>query len=228
MDPGSVSVILPVHNEEANISEVIRSIRAQLGPKAEILVVDDASSDQTVEMARSAGADRLIPLSKRSGKGMALREGMLQARGEYWVLLDGDGQDPPEEIPKLLEALKKGHGLVIGSRFLGRFFPGSISLLNRWATCCFNILIRWLFGLSVTDSQAGFRALKASRFRKFHFKSLEYEIETEILLKAVKGGIRIKEIGVGRYPRASGRSSFRRIRHGLRILLCILRERWAR
>ncbi len=99
-------------------------------PSGEVLVVDDGSTDGTDRAAADAGA-RVLRLPANGGKGSAVRRGLSEARGEVIVLIDGDGQDDPTEIPRLLEALRPGVDLVVGSRFIGRFEPGAITPVNH-------------------------------------------------------------------------------------------------
>src|SRR5205814_643780 len=116
-------------------------VREALGtlPSGEVLVVDDGSTDGTDRTAGDAGA-RVVRLPENSGKGAAVRRGLGEVRGEVIVLIDGDGQDDPTEIPRLLEALRPGVDLVIGSRFIGQFEPGAITPFNHWG----NRFLTWV------------------------------------------------------------------------------------
>src|SRR5262245_57696523 len=116
------SVVIPAHNEAQAIADVVRGCRGAL----EVIVVDDASHDDTSSTARAAGA-MVVRSEVPLGKGAAIRRGAAIARGDIVVMLDGDGQDPPAEIPRLVAAIAAGADLAIGSRFLGRFEPGAIT-----------------------------------------------------------------------------------------------------
>ena len=220
-----ISVVIPCHNEATAIADVIRGAREALGEREhEVLIVDDGSSDGTAAIAEGAGA-RVLRLDPNRGKGVALDEGARAARYEHLVFLDGDGQDEPREIPDLLLELRPGVDLVIGSRFLGTLHPGAIHPLNRQANVAFTRLIALAFGQRVTDSQAGFRALRRGPFLSLGIGAREYDVETEMLCKALRRGWRVVEIPVSRYPRAGSVTDFNRVRHGLLILGTIIRER---
>jgi glycosyltransferase involved in cell wall biosynthesis len=117
-----ISIVVPAKNEEANIAPVLQdvsnTVRELSDYEVEIICVDDHSSDRTAEIARSCGA-RVIHNKRRSGKGMALRAGFGEATGDILIMLDADYSHRAEEIPRMLEALTDGVGLVIGSRVVG-------------------------------------------------------------------------------------------------------------
>ena len=108
--------------------------------------------------------------------------------------------------------------LVIGSRFRGEFRPGSISGLNRVGTQAINGLFNLAFGQQVTDTQAGFRALRRSTFQELHIKARHYDIETDMLCQIVAEGGQVVEVPVVRSPRQGGTTDFSRVRDGLRIV----------
>ncbi len=220
----TVSVIIPACNEEESIEWVVKGLKSVLGGNCEILVVDDGSTDRTSERAEGAGAG-VLRLDGNRGKGVALRKGIEVARGNFIVTMDGDGQDDPGDLPRLLDAAREGADLVIGSRFLGTLHPGAISPLNASATRFFNLLINLLYSASITDSQAGYRCFRSELVKRLHSDVTEYEIETEMLIRALKAGGRVTEVPVSRFPRKGGASSFSRIRHGLRILSRILKHK---
>jgi glycosyltransferase involved in cell wall biosynthesis len=221
----AVSVIIPCHDEERGIGPVVERCRQMLANRTfEVIVVDDGSTDGTAEAARSAGA-RVVSLDGNQGKGRALEAGVREARFPMIVFLDGDGQDDPFDLPGLLEAFQPDVDLVIGSRFLGTLHAGSIHPLNRLANRAFSAAISVLFRRWITDSQAGFRVLRREAFIGLGIRAREYDVETDMLLKAVKAGWRVVEVPVNRHPRVGSTTGFRRIRHGLMILGTILRER---
>ena len=222
--PG-VTVVIPCHDEEASVGAVVTGCRAALaGEPHEVLVVDDGSSDGTGAAAAQAGA-RVERLDPNRGKGVALLSGALAATGDVLVFMDGDGQDDPRDLPALLAALEPGVDMVIGSRFLGTLHPGSIHPLNRMANRAFSGLISALFRVRITDSQAGFRAMSRARFLSLGLGATEYEVETEMLLRALRQDWAVREVPVGRHPRTGSVTDFHRARHGLRILGTILSER---
>ncbi len=218
-----LSVVLAAHNEAESIEAVLTSL-AEVVDAAEVIVVDDGSSDLTADLAERAGAT-VLRCTPNRGKGAAMREGIAASRGEWLIFLDADGQDDPHDIPRLLAEAGDEVGLVNGSRFLGTLLPGSIHPLNRVANQALTALLSLLFGRRITDSQAGFRLIRGDLARSMALRSDEYEFETEVLAKALCSELAVVEVPVTRHPRSGGRTDFRRIHNGLRILRTMLRER---
>lgn len=218
-------VVIAAYNEGPVIGEIIRRVRAVIRPDDDILVVDDGSRDNTSEAARSAGA-RVVRQEPNQGKGRAIIRGLKEATGDVILFIDGDGQDYPEEIPLLLAEMEKGADLVNGSKFIGQLKEGAISTPNYFGNRFMSGLINLLFGVKVTDSQAGYRAFRRSKLTGIALTAKEYEIETEMLIRAIKAGFKIVEVPVTRDRRAAGHTSFKRIRNGLRILGYILKLRF--
>jgi hypothetical protein len=144
----SVTVLVAAYNEAPIIGTVVREARRAV-PSGEVLVVDDGSTDGTDHVAADAGA-RVLRLSANGGKGAAIRRGLPEARGAVIVLIDGDGQDDPAEIPRLVEALRPDVDLVVGSRFIGTLEPGAITPVNRWGNRFLTSVLNRLFGTQLT------------------------------------------------------------------------------
>ena len=223
------SIIVPCHNEAHSIKGILEGAR-QVFPEAEVLVVDDGSTDGTAELAAAVEGVKVVRRLKNGGKGLALRLGIAEARGDVLVFLDGDGQDSPADIARLLAELESAPevSLVNGSKFIGGCEEGAISLPNYWGNRFMSGLINLLFGAAITDSQSGFRAIKSGLARSMPLTSTQYEIETEMLCKAIRAGAEVREIPVVRKARAGGTTGFRRVHNGLRILKMIFRERISR
>ncbi len=224
--PG-VSIVIAAHNEAATIASVVKAAARAVARSHEVLVVDDGSSDETASEASRAGAT-VLSLWPNGGKGAALRAGIQRSRGDWLLFIDADGQDDPGEIPLLLAAMDAAGpevGLVNGSRFTGTLRDGAISGPNWVGNVVMTGLLDVLFCRWITDSQAGFRAIRGDLARDLPLVSHEYEIETEMLAKVIRRGYRIVEVPVNRYRRTAGTTDFRRIRNGLRILRTIVVER---
>jgi glycosyltransferase involved in cell wall biosynthesis len=219
-----VCVVIAAYNEGPNIGPVVRGVRAVLGPGDEVLVVDDGSVDDTSANAAAAGA-RVVRQEPNAGKGRAIIRGIQEATSDVVVFIDGDGQDLPEEIPLLLGPIAQGADMVNGSKFIGRLKEGAISRPNYYGNLFMSAFINLLFGVKITDSQSGFRAWRLDKLREMKIDAKEYEIETEMLIKAVKAGFTVVEAPVTRDKRAFGSTSFKRVRNGTRILFTILRLR---
>lgn len=200
-----VVALIPAHNEEATVFEVVKAVRQRI---PEVVVIDDASSDRTAQVAREAGAV-VISHAINRGVGAALRTGYRYAleRGfDVIVQIDADGQHDPRYIPQLLEALSEGYDLVIGSRFLNESYR-SYSWVRRVGIRFFTWLGNRLGGLRITDITSGYRAYKAKALQ--HLGPLpDRHWAVEQTLEAARKGLRIKEISVEMPLRQKGRSQF--------------------
>lgn len=218
--PPRVAVVVPCHNEAATAGKVVRDFRAAL-PEAQVLVVDNASTDATAEAARQAGARVLH--EPRTGKGFALLAGFREAKGaDYFVMVDGDDTYPAEDVGKLLEAARAGADMVVGTRLAGAeqgAFRAGHSLGNR----LFNLLVRMLFGVRTGDLFSGYRVLSRRFLETTPLIARGFEVEAELALQAVVQGYRTAEVPI-RYrarPEESP-SKLHTYRDGYRILMAIL------
>jgi len=179
-------------------------------------VVDDGSEDNTSEVAKSFGV-KTLRLEPNQGKGAAMREGVKEATGDIIIFMDADGQHKPDEIIKLVEPIVKDEAdFVIGSRMIKA--QGKRPLIRKVSNFLSTFLIRMKVGVDVKDTQSGFRAIK----REFlpEIESKRYEVETEILIKAVKKGARVKEVPVERiYGIETGHFRFEDIIRFLQTLM---------
>ncbi len=178
------SIIIPAYNEEETIGEVVR----RSAPHGEVVVVDDGSEDATVEEAEKAGA-RVIKQRHR-GKGAALRRGLKETDGDV-VLIDGDLQHLPEEIPKLLKGLEK-YDLVVGARSRSSGMPIHRKMTNALSTW----VVGMATGLPLTDSQSGFRAIRKKAKKKLPLKSDGFDVESEMLWEAARAGLEVGEVKI--------------------------------
>ncbi len=218
------TIIIPCHNEAESVGDVLQSVLDAV-PEAEILVVDDGSTDDTAEIVSQIEGVKLIRLDSNSGKGVALKRGIDEADSPFLVFMDGDGQDHAEDLKELICTIESGARFANGSKFIGEIEKGGISFPNYYGNRFMSGLINMLFGSRVTDSQSGFRAMEKELAASMPLTSTQYEIETEMLCKALKQGVEVKEIPVVRKARTGGQTGFRRICNGLRILATIFRER---
>ncbi len=156
-----LSVVLPAKNEAESIGELLVAI-IQLLPGAQVLLVDDGSTDDTAAIASSMGATVLShPYSK--GNGAAIKTGARAATGEVLVFMDADGQHDPADIPQLLEMIERGHDMVVGARSAS----SQASVGRLAANKVYNRLASWMVGHKVKDLTSGFRAVRADKFREF-------------------------------------------------------------
>jgi glycosyltransferase involved in cell wall biosynthesis len=221
----SVSVVIPVFNEELTIGDIVartKSTLEQFRLPYEVLVVDDGSVDRSAEISQASEAQ--VIREAHQGKGHALRLGFERAKGDVLVALDSDGSHQPEEIPLILRyIMEKKVDFVIGSRFLNTDANiAKIPKVNRIGNKMFNNLIQLLTGMKITDSQSGFRAIRSSVIKKMKWKSRGYEVESEMLVKALKTGVRVAEIPISFEQRTVGRSKLDPLKDGTKILYSII------
>lgn len=213
-----VSVILPAKNEAEGLRKVLPGIRRHC-PGAEILVVDDGSSDETPQVAREHGATVLrSPYSM--GNGAAIKRGARAAHGDVLVFMDADGQHDPADIPRLLEQLERGYDMVVGARSAS----GQASLGRGLANAFYNRLASWMTGHEVLDLTSGFRAVRAERFREFlHLLPNGFSYPTTITMAFFRSAypVAYRPIEVAR--RVGHASHIRPLRDGLRFLLIIFK-----
>jgi len=157
----AVSVVIPAKNEEGTIGPLVASLRKEL-PDAEVIVVDDGSSDATAREASDSGA-RVVRHPVSRGNGAAVKSGARHARNPVLVFMDGDGQHDPRAIPRLLARLEEGYDMVVGCRTRS-MHAGPF----RWlANAIYNRLASWMTGTPIPDLTSGFRAARAENFREF-------------------------------------------------------------
>ncbi len=218
-----VSVIIPTKNEENTIGRCIEKIKKvfkDYNIDGEI-IVSDSSTDRTPEIARSLGAKVVTP--DKLGYGYAYLYAFKFAKGKYIVIGDGDDTYDFLEMPKLLEPLKKGEAdLVIGSRFKGKILPGAMPWLHRYIG---NPILTWilnlLFKANVSDAHSGFRAFTREALEKMDLKCHGMEFASEMIIEAVRRGLRIKEVPITYYPR-QGESKLSSFSDGWRHLRFML------
>ena len=221
----SVSVVIPVYNRAKAIVYCLDSVCGQTVQPDEIIVVDDQSHDRSLEVAKNHDG-KLYSLAEHLGKGYVLRAGFAQAKGTIIITIDSDGSHRPEELQAVLKPVFENRAdLVIGSRYLNHK-PVAARKLNAFGVRIFNFLIQILTGTSITDSQSGFRAMKREVLNKQRLYAREYEIESEMLVKAVKAGFRVAEVPISFEQRTYGRSGVDPLWDGSKILYSILLARF--
>ncbi len=191
--PELCAVIIPCRNEARFIAPLVKDIRPWL-PK--IVVVDDASTDGTAQLAREAGA-MVVSHSGPQGKGAALRTGWDYARANRfaWALcMDGDGQHSPQDIPRFLACAERtGASLVVGNRMTeAEKMPLLRRLVNRWMSRRLSELAE----KELPDSQCGFRLLRLAALDATKLSAAQFEIESEQLLAFVAAGQRVEFVPV--------------------------------
>jgi len=212
-----ISIVLPAKNESAAVGSTVARIRS-LMPHAEILVINDGSTDGTAMVAAAAGAGVLNhPYSK--GNGAAIKSGARAAVGDVIVFMDADGQHDPADISRLLEKIAQGHDMVVGARQKG----SQASLGRGFANSLYNWLASWMTGHKVEDLTSGFRAVQANKFREFlYLLPNGFSYPTTSTMAFFRAGYSVTYIPIHTATRV-GKSHIRLLRDGSRFLLIIFK-----
>jgi glycosyltransferase involved in cell wall biosynthesis len=221
---GTVSVVMPALNEERNIAWVLERMP---GVVDEVILVDGRSVDGTVAVACAIRPDIVVVSEPRLGKGRALRAGFGTATGDVIVMIDADGSMDPKEIPRYVEPLEL-YDFVKGSRYIHGGDSDDFTWLrrvgNRGLLACANAL----YGSPFTDLCYGYCAFRREQLQVLALTADGFEIETQLIIHAVKAGLRIKEIPSVELSRICGRSNLHTFRDGRRVLQTLLSERFER
>ncbi len=227
--PGTVTVVIPAYNEESALGPILdrtlgmeAALRDALGPGGlDVIVVDDGSRDGTAAVARRYPAVRLIQHPVNHGYGRALKTGFEAAQGAYVAFLDADGTYPPEELPRLCQALRDGQAdIVIGSR-LG----GAVSRMpfRRWVgNSAFARLLSWLVGQRVTDTASGMRVFRREVLSTLLPLPDGLHLTPAMSARAYHEGLKIIEVPIP-YDERVGRSKLHVLKDGFRFLNIIVR-----
>jgi glycosyltransferase involved in cell wall biosynthesis len=226
-----VSVIVPVYNEAQTVRELLARVRAvELGPgiSREIIAVDDASNDGTIEGLRAEEAadpaTYVIAHPRNRGKGAAVRTGLAAARGDIIIIQDADLEYDPRDYPVLLRPILEGRGQVVyGSRFLGEhkamYFWHTVG--NKSLTLVTNIL----FDTTLTDMETCYKVFTAEVARSLRLTSERWGIDPEITAKILKQGHRIYEVPISYNGREFWEGKKISWKDGFHVLFTLLRYR---
>jgi len=213
-----ISVVLPAKNEVAGLSRTLPALRA-LHPQAEVIVVDDGSTDATAAVAAEHGA-QVLSTPYSMGNGAAIKRGARAATGDVIVFMDGDGQHDPKHIELLLERLQDGYDMVVGAR--GR--SGQANAGRGLANAIYNRLASWMTGHKVLDLTSGFRAVRAERFREFlHLLPNGFSYPTTSTMAFFRSAYPVAYVSIPVARRIGTASHIRPLRDGLRFLLIIFK-----
>ena len=214
-NPVETSIIVPVYNEAANLKKLLGQIRALGLTDSEIIVVDDGSSDGSADIAMAAGAN-VVRHPYNIGNGAAVKSGMRAAKGKVIVLMDGDGQHKPEDIPKLLAAANIFH-MVVGARAKG----SKLRVHRNLANMVYNLLASYVTRFRVEDLTSGFRVMRrrdALRFIDLLPNTFSYP--TTLTLAFLRSGLTVKYVPIQTLYRA-GQSKISLVTDGILFLLII-------
>ena len=213
-----VSVVLPAKNESEGLARTLPLLRQTL-PEAEIIVVDDGSTDETAATAAGLGA-RVLSSPYSMGNGAAIKRGAREARGEVIVFMDADGQHDPAHIPLLLERLEAGYDMAVGARNAA----GQANVGRGAANALYNRLASWMTGHPIADLTSGFRAVRAARFREFlHLLPNGFSYPTTSTMAFFRSAYPVTYVPIEVARRIGTQSHIRPLRDGIRFLLIIFK-----
>ena len=212
-----LSLILPAKNEAAALRDLLPRLRAAQ-PEAEVIVVDDGSTDQTVELCREHGVTCLSsPYSM--GNGAAIKRGARHAHGDILIFMDADGQHDPADVARLLGVLEQGYDMAVGARDWSSQAGVGRGLANSF----YNWLASRMTGHRVEDLTSGFRAVRAERFREFlHLLPNGFSYPTTSTMAFFRSAYPVAYVPIKAAQRI-GRSHIRPLRDGIRFLLIIFK-----
>jgi glycosyltransferase involved in cell wall biosynthesis len=232
-DCPTVSIVIPAYNEAERIGDSIRKVNEYVRQSRlpiEVIVVDDGSIDSTRDIVRanSQGSLRLITNAENQGKGYSVRQGMVNATGTWVLFTDADLSAPIEELQKLFDvAIKEDADIVIGSRAVDRsYIEKHQKRFRELGGIFFNVMVRLLLGLKLSDTQCGFKLFKRERTKAVFEKQTTHRFgfDPEILFIAAKRGLKIREVPV-RWSHSEG-SKVSFLRDGTRMFADLVRIRW--
>lgn len=213
-----LSIVIPAKNEAQTLPAMLARLRS-LHPNAELIVVDDGSTDDTAALARHGGA-LVVHHPYSAGNGAAVKSGVRAAHGSVIVCMDADGQHSPEDVVRLLDMLSRGYDMVVGARSGGR---SQASPWRHLANRFYNLLASWMTGHRIRDLTSGFRAADAARFREYlHLLPNGFSYPTTITMAFFRAGYRVGYLPI-EVKRREGKSHIRPLRDGVRFLLIIFK-----
>lgn len=213
----SLSIVIPAKNEATSIGQVVK-LACEHYPDAEIIVVDDGSTDDTADVAQAAGA-QVIQHPESLGNGAAVKAGARVAAGDIIAFMDGDGQHDPRLLEPLLQRLDAGYDMVIGARDSG----SHASIGRLFANGIYNGIASIMSGCKILDLTSGFRVARAQQFKQFlYLLPNGFSYPTTITMAFLRSGYPVSFVPVIAASRV-GKSHIRPVRDGVRFLVIIFK-----
>lgn len=212
-----VSIILPAKNEAVNLQKLLPELRQTL-PDAEIIVINDGSTDDTVSICQTHGV-KVLTHQYSKGNGASIKTGARAASNDILVFMDGDGQHKPADVLKLLAHLEGGYDMVVGAR--SATTQASVSRLV--ANSVYNKLSSWISGQKIADLTSGFRAVNSKKFRQFiYLLPNGFSYPTTITMAFFRAGYSVSYMDIEAGKR-EGKSHISLVKDGIRFFLIIFK-----
>ena len=214
-----ISIILPAKNEAESLQQLLPTLRKHF-PEDEILVVNDGSTDSTVDICEQQGV-RVVSHVYSMGNGAAIKTGARNASKSILVFMDADGQHTPADITLLLDKIDEGYDMVVGARQL----DSHASLTRRIGNTIYNKLASWMTGYPIEDLTSGFRAARARHFKKFlYLLPNKFSYPTTSTMAFFRSGLPVGYVPIKAMNRTGDRKSHIRLFHdGFRFLIIIIK-----
>ncbi len=215
-----ISIIIPAKNEAHSLRSLLPELQRR-HPEAEILVVNDGSTDDTARLGEEFPGVRIVNLPYNLGNGGAVKSGARIATGDTFVFMDADGQHQPKDIALLLRRYNERHlDMVVGARTKGSQASIGRSIANR----LYNRLASWMTGHTIQDLTSGFRVVDANKFKSFlHLLPNGFSYPTTITMSFFRSAYSVEYESINAEPRQSKKSHIRPIQDGMRFLLIIFK-----
>ncbi|MEO8021000.1 glycosyltransferase family 2 protein [Polaromonas sp.] len=213
------SIVIPARNEAAGLAKLLPALVARVLQRAEIIVVNDGSDDDTISVCADHGV-RVLSHRYPKGNGAAIKTGARAATGDILIFMDADGQHQPEDIPRLLEQFNQDCDMVVGARQSG----SQAGLHRAAANDIFSRFASWMVMQPIADLTSGFRVVRASKFRQFlYLLPNGFSYPTTITMSFFRAGYSVVYVPIHSPRRSSGASHIHPLRDGLRFLLIIIK-----
>ncbi len=221
-----ITIIITAYNEEETIKKIIKDTQKYTSQYTkEIIVIDDASEDNTKLIAEKSGADKVISHKKNIGKGGAFKTGIIHSKGDYIIQIDADYQFLPKEIPKLVRYLQIGYDVVLGTRYENEsnIEDESVNHIRLYGSYFLSFATSFFADIHVTDVMAGFKGFKKNVFTNIDIQTNHFGYEAEVVIKAAKKKYKIINVPISYRRRMSGKSSLIPFKHGFLVLGTIIK-----
>jgi len=214
-----ITVVIPARNEATGLRAILPALVEYFGD-AEIVVVDDGSTDETLSVCDGVKGVRVVRHPYPKGNGAAIKTGARAAKGDVIVFMDADGQHKPADIPALLETFNEGYDMVVGARQSG----SQAGLHRAVANDVFSRFASWMVMQPIADLTSGFRVVRARRFRQFlYLLPNGFSYPTTITMSFFRAGYSVAYVPIHSPRRGSGVSHIHPLRDGVRFLLIIIK-----